>query len=341
MQTNLDIKDLLYRNCEEKPFRIYGVFRENGKFRRIPEKVATQLNEEAYKGHARASGGRIRFKTDSQYIAINAELYDMTKVCYAHVLATAGFDIYVKKNGEHIFEGIFVPPSTVLETNKYEGCIRFPNKELREITLNLPYRASVAELYIGLQETATLLPADDYTYEKPVVYYGSSITQGITSSRVGNTYPAIVSRLLDTNYINLGFGGGARGEDAIAEYIKNLDMSVFVLDYDHNAVSAEELEQTHEKMFKTIREANPNLPIIIMPRPNYTLSKAQQERFEIIKRTYDNALKNGDQNVYFIDNKTLMSLARYDGIADGIHPNDLGFYSMAKAIEPVLKKILK
>lgn len=151
----------------------------------------------------------------------------------------------------------------------------------------------------------------------------------------------MLSRLLDTNYINLGFGGGARGEDAIADYIKKLDMSVFVLDYDHNAASAEELQNTHEKMFKKIREENPKLPIIIMPRPNYTLSKAQQERFEIIKRTYDNAIKSGDKNVYFIDNKTLMAIARNDGIVDDCHPNDLGFYSMAKAIEPVLKKILK
>jgi hypothetical protein len=57
--------------------------------------------------------------------------------------------------------------------------------------------------------------------------------------------------------------------------------------------------------------------------------------------TYQNALKAGDENVYFIDGEVFFG--EYDRelcTVDRIHPNDLGFYRMAQVIEPVIKSIL-
>ena len=116
-------------------------------------------------------------------------------------------------------------------------------------------------------------------------------------------------------------------------------MSCFVLDYDHNAPTAEHLAQTHEKMFKAVRNAHPEIPIIIMPKPIYYVAENENPRQEIIKKTYENALKAGDKNVYFIESSELMALCGNDGTVDGCHPTDLGFYSMAKAIEKVMEKI--
>jgi len=126
----------------------------------------------------------------------------------------------------------------------------------------------------------------------------------------------------------------------MAEYIGNLDMSVFVYDYDHNAPTVEHLLKTHEKMFKIIREKNPDLPIIMMSRPKFSLTQKEELRLDAIKLTYNNAKQNGDKNVYLIDGKTLMSLAENEGTVDNSHPNDLGFASMANALTDVLKQIL-
>ena len=117
-------------------------------------------------------------------------------------------------------------------------------------------------------------------------------------------------------------------------------MSVFVYDYDHNAPSVEHLKETHQKMFMTIRKAQPNLPIVMLSRPKYRLQGMDQPRLEIIKKTYTDALAAGDRNVYFIDGPTLMKYAKNEGTVDGCHPNDLGFYSMAKVLIPVLRKLL-
>ena len=61
-----------------------------------------------------------------------------------------------------------------------------------------------------------------------------------------------------------------------------------------------------------------------------------------ILKTYENALAKGDKNVYFIDGGTLFGDEdRTLCTLDTIHPNDLGFYRMAKRIYPIIKDILE
>ena len=193
-----------------------------------------------------------------------------------------------------------------------------------------------------MDEGAKLESPTPYKYEKPIVFYGSSITQGGCASRPGTVYSAILSRKYDFDYINLGFSGCARGEKEMAEYIAGLDMSVFVYDYDHNAPSAEYLKQTHEPFFKIIREKHPDIPIICMTMPNPNPIWEPEKRKEVIKATVDNARARGDKNVYYIDMSGY--LEKHDvlneSIVDAAHPNDLGFYFMSLAVEEVLKNLL-
>ena len=119
-----------------------------------------------------------------------------------------------------------------------------------------------------------------------------------------------------------------------------MDMSAFVYDYDHNAPDTAHLEATHEKMFKKIRDANPTLPIIMMPRPQFYLTADEEKRFEIIKKTYQNALDAGDKNVYLLTGKELMALAGDEGTVDNCHPTDFGFASIAKAVGDLIEKII-
>ena len=339
VETTLSFTDICFRSCEESPFRVYGIFKENGKFRRVPETLAQSVSDVVYGLHANTAGGRVRFKTDSSYIAIHAEMPSIGKMPHFALTGSAGFDVYVKRDGKDTYYKSFVPPFDMRAG--YESSVDFADNTMREITIHFPLYSDVSDLYIGLQETATVLPADDYKYELPVVFYGSSITQGGCASRPGSAYQAFLSCNLDMNYVNLGFSGGAKAEDEIIAYIKDLPMSVFVYDYDHNAPTVEHLRNTHEKMFKAIRATQPDLPILMLSRPKYYINEEEEQRLEIIKTTYQNAIHNGDKNVYFIPGKKLMELARDEGTVDGCHPTDLGFYSMAMAIEPVLKAILE
>ena len=207
---------------------------------------------------------------------------------------------------------------------EFEGIVNL-GKGKHEITINMPLYSDVKEVLVGLSEDAEISHAPLYKYEKPVVFYGSSITQGGCASRPGTCYQNFLCRSLDFNYINLGFSGSAKAEDTIIDYIAGLDMSVFVYDYDHNSPSVEHYAETHEKMFLAVREKHPDMPIILMSRPSGDV----KARIEIITRTYENALARGDKNVYLIKGAKLNSKG---GTVDGCHPNDAGFLRMAKRI---------
>lgn len=187
----------------------------------------------------------------------------------------------------------------------YESVIDFDAVKMREITINFPLYSGVCALYIGLADGSAVEEPAPYTCEKPVVYYGSSITQGGCASRPGNSYQAVIARRLNCNYINLGFLGSAKGEKEIAEYIAQLDMSVFVYDYDHNAPDAAFLEATHRPMFEQIRMRRPELPVIMLTRPNHVPGRQTDERIRIVYNTYETAVQAGDQNVYFINGQEI------------------------------------
>lgn len=336
--TNLEIPGLKFYNVLEQPFLLYGLSYENGMFRRMPEKVAKDVSDGVYWLHSNTAGGRVRFRTDSPYIAIHT---DMPKACFMSHCALTGsacFDLYVRdENGRQRFVEVF--KRTVENEYGYEGVLRPSGSGMREYTINFPTYSSVNTLFIGLDEKAKVAPPKPYTTKKPVVFYGSSITQGGCASRPGSTYQSILSRRFDFDYINLGFSGSAKGEQTMVDYLAGLDMSVFVQDYDHNAPSVGYLAHTHEKLFQAVRKAHPDIPVILMARPLFYPDTDALERLAVIKKTYENAKKAGDENVYLLDGPTLMAMAEDDGLVDGAHPNDLGFASMAKAVGDVMEKL--
>ena len=331
----VDKADIVFRNVENAPFQVLGVAYDGERYRRLPETVAASVSDRVHTLSAHTAGGRVRFATNSSYVAIRAVMPHVGRMAHFALSGSSGFDLYA--DGKYI--RTFVP--SVKMQGGYESVIDFGSVQMRNITINFPLYSSVASLEIGLQETAEIARHIDYSIRQPVVFYGSSITQGGCASRPGNCYTAILSRKLDADHVNLGFSGSGKGEREIAEYIASLPMSCFVYDYDHNAPDTDHLEATHERMFRIIREKQPNLPIVILARPKYTLTAAEQERLAIIKATYTRAIASGDKNVYFLDGLTLMAMAEEEGTVDGTHPNDLGFASMARALEPLLAEILK
>ena len=206
----------------------------------------------------------------------------------------------------------------------------------------MPIYACVHKVYIGIKEGSALKPANDYQITTPIVFYGSSVTQGGCASRPGNTYPSIISRELNADFVSFGLAGSAKGEEKIAQYIANLDMSVFCYDYDYNANSLEHYKETHEKFFKIIRAANPELPIIMTTRPKKHLTPQEQERIDVMMETYNNAITSGDKNVYYIKGTDLLddSIAE-SALIENCHPNDCGFASIARVYSNKLKEILK
>ena len=334
----IDKRGLTFYYFEDEPFKVYGDLKrgEDGLLYRVPKEVAEKTNPGVLALSTNTAGGRVRFKTNSKRVAIIAKYYSVSIMPHFPITGSVGLDIFA----DDVFMGGYVPPVN-MPNNAYEGVLTVGDgtKE-QDITINLPLYSNLTELYIGIDEGSSLSAPTPYKHEKPIVYYGSSITQGGCASRPGSAYQAHLSRWLDADFINLGFSGSAKGEEAIVNYIASLDMSIFVCDYDHNAPTNEHLEATHMPLYRKVREAHPDLPIIFMTRPNGALTEHRKERRAIIKKTYDTAISEGDKNVYFLDPTEHTPFMADEGTVEGCHPTDLGFYFMAKALEPVLKEII-
>lgn len=339
-------RDIVWINIKNTPFKISGIFFDDvqKQYVRMPQEVANSVKSEVTYLNRQTSGGRVRFKTNSKFIAIYAVMTDgETKFTDPHCSC---FDLQRKNTDfdylkEYTFCCSFIP-SIQLEHSfvSYYVC---PEGYMEDYAIHFPTQCSVYDLYIALDRDADIFEPTPYKFELPIVYYGSSITQGAGSSRPANTYQAIISKHLDTEYINLGFAGNAKGEQEIAKYISSLNMSIFVCDYDHNAPNAEHLYKTHLPFYRTIRNAQPELPIIFITAPNtmpwYTW---YQSRRDAIYNTYKTAIDEGDKNVYFIDGEKLFEGPDRDlCTVDTCHPTDLGIYRMATEIEKVIASILK
>lgn len=340
LDKNFEVKtaieeSLFFTNCLKAPFQVCGLISTQDGFVRMPSAAALHINSNIAALHKNTAGGRLRFRTNSPDIAIRAKMAAISKMPHFPLTGTAGFDLYE----DNIYRGTFIPPYDM--EDGYESIIHLYSQYEREILIHFPLYSDVISLEIGLCQQASLLPPIPYCAKPPVVYYGSSITQGGCASRPGNSYENILSRALNIDHINLGFSGGAKGEEAMAEYISGLSMSAFVYDYDHNAPNIQHLRDTHPNMFSIIRAAKPLLPVIMLSRPQPNPSGEEKLRRSIILNTWQNAVVSGDKNVYFIDGSMMLHAFGGDcGTVDAIHPNDLGFMCMAKFLEPILQKIL-
>lgn len=343
-QTVIGEKDCRFYDVKDRPFDLYGFCnpRENG-FVRVPADICAKIGVGIEFFGKNTAGGRVRFSTDSKYVAIKVKMPEI-HLRNMSFSGSAGFDLYIDGKRDSKFYKIFIPPFDF--GNEWQEIVYFPNKKRRYLTLDFPLYSIVESVEIGLQKNAYVGHGKEYNYKKPIVFYGGSHVQGASANKPGNAASHFVGRYFDSDFINLGFSGNALGERRMAEYIATIDASLLIMDYDHNAPSAEYLAKTHYSFYETVRRLKPDLPIIMSSKHDfYTCSyyvKKQSEnvaRREVVKETYERAKNKGDKNVYFIDGKDLLAGdCREDCTTDGTHPNDLGFYRIARKYINFIRK---
>ena len=324
----------------EKPIKVFGLpeFNKNKTFTRLPDDVIKAVPSLEFLGR-RCPGGRIGFKTNSRAFTVKLRLRTLSVDIGMSIYSCQSAHVFVGDKQSSRFLGLLNPKD--YDNLEFEGTFS-KSGEMEDVLILLPRNEIIEDVNILIDDEAQILPPTEYKYSKPILYYGSSITEGGISCNPSNAYNAIISRHLDVDYINFGFSGNAKGEIAIADYISTLDFSIFVYDYDHNAPTVEHLRSTHESFFMRIREKHPSVPVVMMTRPYANYGEDEYARKEVVKTTYENALRRGDKNVYFIDGETFFKDFKDKELCfiDTIHPNDLGFHKMAQAIEPIIAGIL-
>lgn len=324
--------------CE--PFRLYGITysEEERRFIRFPQTFAESVSSALIRIAQMTAGGRLRFSSDTEFVEIGVTYSKPSQTAHMTLIGQSGFMLL-----EETENGIspYVRPLAPSFHHEHGFTARVAaDGKLHDYILYFPLYCDVKTLTLKFSKGATVAAGKRYRREKPVLYYGSSITQGGCASRPDNSYQALISKWNNIDFINFGLSGNARGEEAIAEYLSKIACSAFVCDYDHNAPNAAHLEKTHYRLYEIFRRRQPDTPILFVSKPDFDGDPEAGARKAVIKKTYLTAKKTGDGNVYFLDGKKLLGKAdRENCLIDGRHPTDLGFYRMAKAIYKELVRI--
>ncbi|MBQ5973547.1 MAG: SGNH/GDSL hydrolase family protein [Oscillospiraceae bacterium] len=332
---------LVFRDAYAAPFDLYQCVSGPGEpFRRMPAEAAARVSESVAYLARHTSGIRLRFRTDSARIALKVRISDgVLAMNHMPLTGSCGFDLFFCENGRQRFAGFLAPGR---DCRAFGGVQDFGRGGMRDVLIDFPLYNTVDEVRVGLDEGAALEHGGRYRPVAPVLYYGSSITQGGCADRPGDSYQAMISRRYDLDFVNQGYNGSARAEDAMVDWLCTFEPSVFVCDYDHNAPSVEYLEQTHFRLYRRYRAARPDTPVIFVTKPDTDLDPAgAAARRAVIRRTFDRAVAEGDRNVRFVDGGALCGDGERSAcFVDGCHPTTLGFFRMAEGIGAVIAELL-
>ncbi len=333
-------KNVALYTIPSEPFDLYGIsyINEEKRFARLPKDLVKDYPSlDFLRKHT--SGGRIRFSTDSDFLTLKIDYPTIEQMKHMPCTGTSGFALFEEReNKEPFFLCNFCPDPHETNIHPYVQTCPLP-KGKRNYILYFPLYQAVNSLIIGVNANAYLGHGLSYEKVLPILYYGSSITQGGCATRPDLSYQAMISKWNNVDFINLGFSGNAKGEQFMAEYLSHIPCSIFVMDYDHNATDIEYLKTTHSSFYKTYRKFNPTTPVIFISKPDADHDANAKKRTSIIRSTYLTAKADGE-NVYFINGKEFYGKKDREFFAvDGCHPNDIGFYKMAQRIFKEINKI--
>ncbi len=315
-------------------------------FDRLPAKAEGVVRDPVWSLSRNSAGLCVRFVTEATEIQARWTLTS-SRLAMSHMAATgvSGLDLYVRDNDGHWrWLGTGRPEASPTNTATLVSGIP-PDR--REYLLYLPLYNGVTAVEIGVPAGQRIERAEprDPTRRKPIVFYGTSITQGGCASRTGMVHTSILGRRFDRPVINLGFSGNGTMDPEIADLLTELDAAVYVIDCLPN-MNADQVASRTEPLVRTLRKARPDVPIVLAEDrtyPNAFLVKRNRLSNETcrtaLRAAYERLKADGVTRLVYLPGDTQLGADGEDTV-DGSHPTDLGFMRMADAFETVLAPLL-
>ncbi len=343
-QQKIDPAGLRWLDPRDGGFQVLGLywFDREKRYHRFPKKITRRiLRPELISLAACPAGGQLRFRTDSRRIVIAVKNTPSVGSGKMPETNRSGCDLYLGGPGQEVYwsTGWPVPGKSEYTSELFSS----KEKKMRDFRLNLPLYNGVKNLLLAIETDAELVPPTPLPIQKPVVIYGTSITQGGCGSRPGSTFTNRLSRSLQVEFLNFGFSGQGKNDPEMAELLTEIDdPAMFILDSQANSINPAYVRERVPRFLDILRKRYPELPIVIVTKiiygPRYSLDVQMKQEF---KKIYQRRKKAGDRNLYFIDGSKCWPETDTENTVDGVHPTDAGFEKMALYLEPRLRKILE
>jgi len=314
----------------EESFLLEGTFihdslKEN-RYDRLPASYKEIVREPVWDLSKHSSGLSIRFLSNSSVITAKWEVLNNFSMDHMPDTGIKGVDLYFKDNDEWQYINTGVP---VGFNNEYKLVENMDN-ELREYKVFLPLYDGIKNIEIGV-DSLSYVKKPMSNEKKPIVFYGTSITQGACASRPGMAHTNIISRQLDRNVINFGFSGNGRMEESIANLISDSNPIFYVIECMPNMYPPDLVSSNTIPLINTIRAKDSDTPIILVDlftSPLTALDKnairGTSEMNNALKTQYDKMINNGYNNIIYLETQSALG-NDFEGTVDAVHFTDLGF----------------
>lgn len=312
-------------------------------FDRFPAKAQKTVTPAVWGLSRDSSGMMVRFKSNADAIYTRYQLMD-AGIAMPAMPATgvSGLDLYARdEKGQWKWVACTKPDKQQVEAVVISGLA--PGEH--EFAAYLPLYNGIDKLEIGVPAGATLEGLKPRS-EKPIVFYGTSITHGANASRPGMVHTAILGRRFDRPVINIGFSGNGRMDAAVGDLINELDAAVIVIDCLPN-MSAPDVTAKCVPLVKQLRAKHAKTPIVLVEDRRFTNSwitpaKAafHDANHAALKAAYEQLQAEKVANLHYISGDALYGTDA-EGSNDASHGTDLGFLRQADIFEPVLRAALK
>jgi hypothetical protein len=324
-------------------FTIIGRFHSEKTYARFPLKYKNILRQDVWDLGQQSAGESIRFNTNASTIVVRWSVKGDETIDPMSATGIRGVDLYAFVDGRWMFMNTGQAQGN---TNEYT-LVTTGGEIFREYLLNLPLHDGLESLSIGIDHNATISkPKENYLItQKPVVYYGSSIAQGVCASRPGMAFTNILSRAMDRSFINMGFCGNGTFDLSVGEAMCEINAALYVIDCTPNT-DKELIYERAVGLVKFLKEKKPEIPVLLIDCYDYEIgfiksvdSDNEKKRIEL-RRAYAFLKSTGIQQLYYKSGEGLVG-NDHEGTVDDVHPNDLGMMRIAKALQPEIQKIIK
>ena len=311
---------------------------------RLPSNVTEKVNAGVRHHMHNSAGMQFRFRTDSDTLHFKwIPLKEGLAMDHMPSTGVSGIDVYRQTKEGRWF---YVKTGRIHDAKK-GGSLKIPWTPGTPCLVNLPLYNGVKSFLLGIKNGSTIeaLGPRKSGIDKPVVFYGTSITHGGCASRPGLAFPSIVGRDLDVPIVNLGFSGSGVMELEMSEHLAAIDASCYVLDCLWNMSLREKdrpgraVETNYEPFIRNLRAKRPGVPIVMAEACDVYFKGSRKGMGVYIRKLYEKLVAEGWKNLVFLpDDK--MYTGDGEGTVDGTHPNDWGMMSMAKAFESAVAEAL-
>lgn len=310
-------------------------------FDRLPAKAAGVVRDSVWNLSRQSAGLCVRFETDANEIRASWTLTS-DRLAMPHMPATgvSGLDLYAVDDSS---KWRWVAHGEPGEVKNAKTLVRGLPEGKRQYLLYFPLYNGVSEVKLGVPANSQIAKAPAYAAEKakPIVFYGTSITQGGCASRPGMVHTAILGRRYHRPVINLGFSGNGRMEPEIAKLMAEIDAHIFVIDCVPNMNDAQVTQNT-KPLVEILRKARPETPIVLVEDRDYTnawllesVKTRNRTSQAALKKAFDELQAAGVKHLHYITGPDLLG-DDAEGTVDSSHPTDLGFLRQADAFDKVL-----